>query len=281
VYLFLNSAFHPVSAPIFTAANRAYRYGEGLFETMLYLHGRICFGKAHFERLINGMNLLGILPPPGFDLPFIEHIITQLVEKNGHYPQARIRLSVTCGEGILNKFDNNGFNLLIESFDTPVPPGQFNEAGWTIGLFTAARKTTDEIARYKTASHLVYALAARFAIKNDLNDCVVLNTAGNICDTSIANIFIIAGNKIITPPVNSGCIAGIMRGCLLNSMREKAYPVEERAILPQELETADELFITNVIQGIRWMGRYENKIYKNTICKEIGTNLVQPLYQQL
>jgi branched-chain amino acid aminotransferase len=280
VYLFFNSTFHPVATPLFTAANRAYRYGEGLFETMLYTNERICFGKEHFERLHHGMQLLGITPPPGFNLPFIEDITHQLVKKNGHHPQARIRLSVTGGDGMLYRFDKNGFNFLLESFDTPVP-AQFNETGDTIGLFTTARKTTDAVSACKTANHLVYALAARFAQHNGFKDCLVLNTEGAVCDTSIANLFMVSGNKIITPPVSSGCIAGIMRGSLLKSMREKGYPVEERAILPQELDTADELFTTNVIQGIRWMAKYQEKTYRNKLCKEITAHLLLPLYQKL
>lgn len=278
MYLFFNSAFHPVSTPLFTAGNRAYRYGEGLFETMVYINGRICFLPDHFERLQNGMTVIGFTTPAYFNIFFIQKTVNELVKKNGHLPAARIRLSVTAGNGPLGGFSPDGFDLLIESFPLEQPPGTLNENGWRIGLFCTARKTADALSSFKTASHLVYALAARFAANNKLNDCLVLNTNGEICDTSIANLFLVNNNKLITPPLSSGCINGVFRKKLVKKLLDEGYTVSEKTVMPEELEQAGELFVTNVVQGIRWIQNYNEKKYENRLTALIAKDLLPALY---
>lgn len=278
MYLFFNSEFHPASTPLFTAGNRAYRYGEGLFETMLYNNGLICFLDDHVERLLNGIKTIGLKTPAYFDLQFIERTVDELVKKNGHEPAARIRLSITAGNGLLSSFDENGFNVLIESFSLETLPGKLNEQGLIVGLLPGATKNTDVFSCYKTASHLTYALAARYAVECNLDDCIVLNTGGAVCDTSIANIFMIKEKEIITPPLSSGCIDGVFRKNLLNRLYEKGYPAAQREIRPAELETADELFTTNVIQGIRWISRYNGKEYGNKLTAALAKDMLPALY---
>lgn len=277
MYLFFNSAFHPVSTPLFTAGNRAYRYGEGLFETMLYTSGRIWFLNDHTERLLNGIKTIGLKTPAYFNLQFIERTVHELVNKNGQ-EQARIRLSITAGDGLLSSFDENGFEVLIESFPLETLPGKLNEQGWIVGLLPGAAKNTDVFSSYKTASHLTYALAARYAVECKLNDCIVLNASGAVCDTSIANIFMIKKQEIITPPLSSGCIDGVLRKNLLNRLPAAGYHLSQREILPAELESADELFITNVIQGMRWICRYNEKEYGNEQVTVIAKNVLPALY---
>lgn len=278
MYLFFNSAFHPVSTPLFTAGNRAYRYGEGLFETMVYLNGRICFLNDHFERLKKGMDAIGFKTPEYFTVPFIENPVAELVKINGHIPAARIRLSVTAGNGLLGSFSPDGFDLLIESFPLEQLPGTLNEHGWRTGLFNTVRKSADALSSFKTASHIVYAMSARFAANHKLNDCLVLNTNGEICDTSIASIFLVKNNEIVTPPLSSGCIDGVLRKKLVKKLQEEGYAIAERTVMPLELEQADELFVTNVVQGIRWIEQYNEKIYQKKLVRLIADDMLPALY---
>lgn len=276
--LFFNNQFYPVSTPLFLAANRAYRFGEGIFETMLWLNGRICFGTDHLQRLQNGMQLLGIQPPPHFTLAAVEDVVARLVQKNGHQQAARIRLSVTCGNGMLNQFDEWGFEWLVESFEINILPTRFSQTGLTTRLFTGARKNTDALSAFKTASHLVYALAARHAVNLKLNDCIILNTGGMVCDSSIANLFMIKGNEIITPSLSGGCIAGVFRKNLILKAPELGYSVTERDISPAELETAGELFLTNVIRGICSVGQFEDKQYESAATAAFAQKILPRLY---
>lgn len=262
MYLFFNGTYQPVSRPLFTAANRAYRYGEGLFETMLFRNGQLQFAKEHILRLQEGIALLGINPPAGFGQSLIETTVAELLEKNNHLPAARIRLSVTAGDGLLHQINPAGFEWLLESFPHPQLTGSAQNNGITLGLFPTVQKNTGALSGVKTASHLVYALAARYAQQHGLNDCVVLNTNGAVCDTSIANIFMLKQGILVTPPLNSGCIAGIMRKKLLEWCAQQQIPVQERPVLPEELLLADELFTTNVIKGICPVARYEGREYE-------------------
>jgi branched-chain amino acid aminotransferase len=280
VYLFFNNQFYPDSTPLFVADNRAYRYGEGFFETMLFSNGQLCFAKEHLERLSGGMAITGINPPTHFNQAYLEEIATELVKKNNLSPAARIRISVTAGNGMLHQANPDGFELLLESFALADLPATLNKEGWTTGLFTHAHKNNDALASYKTASHLVYALAARHAAANNWNDAIVLNNQGHVCDTSIANIFLVSGNDIITPPLNSGCIAGVMRRNIMQWLQKNGYPILEREMLPAELETADELFVTNAIQGIRWVKSFGNRNYQHQMVPEIAKKLLADCYHE-
>ncbi len=271
MYLFFNGTYQPVAQPLFTAANRAYRYGEGLFETMLYHNGQVRFLNEHLQRLQQGMQLLGIQPPPGFNADLIACTAAELVHRNNHEAGARIRLSVTAGNGLLYDVDAAGFEWLLETFPHPVPAAGTTGKPIELGLFTAAQKNKDALSGVKTASHLVYALAARHAKTQGWNDAVVLNTDGHVCDTSIANIFLVKEGLLITPPLTSGCIAGIMRQKLLEWCTLHQVPFLERPVLPGELLLADELFTTNVIRGIGPVARYGGKTYGNKWTNELAT----------
>lgn len=277
VHLFFNNRFYPASTPLFTAANRGYRYGEGLFETLVYANGQTCFLHDHTQRLLSGLTAIGITVPGYFTPAFIEQTIDELARKNG-LQQARIRLSVTAGNGLLHSFEPRGFELLIESFPLENFPGKPGLPGWTLGLLPGAQKTVGILSPFKTASHLVYALAARHAVNNGWNDCLVLNTNGSVCDTSIANMFLIKNNEFFTPPLASGCIDGVLRKKLLQALKANGFAASEKELFPDDVAAGDELFITNVVQGIRSIRSYNEKEYDNRLTGKIAAGLLPAIY---
>ncbi|MFX9077438.1 aminotransferase class IV, partial [Acinetobacter baumannii] len=83
--------------------------------------------------------------------------------------------------------------------------------GLDINIFRNAIKTADSYSALKTNSAMPYIMAAQFAKSNRYNDAILLNQWGRVADTTIANIFIINNNNIITPPVSEGCVNGVFR----------------------------------------------------------------------
>jgi branched-chain amino acid aminotransferase len=139
-----------------------------------------------------------------------------------------------------------------------------NENGLVLGLATGLQKSTDALANLKSCNALIYAIAARQARENQWNDALILNTAGNIIESTIANIFWITDDIIYTPPLADGCIAGVMRRHLLSN-----NSIVERSLTLPTLLEADEVFLTNAIKQVRWVGMMDKRKYGNSRAKEL------------
>ena len=252
--------------------DHSYRYGDGLFETMKVVNARISLSERHFERLFNGLKLLKFQMPPLFSPARIETEIIDLCRKNNCESLARVRLSASAGHGGL--YDNEGkLQYIIECWPLTNIVNQLNENGLVIDVFPAAKKSCDVFSNLKTASHLPYAMAARFARENQINDCLLFNTNNRICDSTIANVFWITDGKIYTPPLSEGCIAGVMRSYLISGLQPSGYGLQEKVCEISDLENADEVFLTNAIHGIKWVKEFRNKNFTNTRTKEIHSRV--------
>jgi branched-chain amino acid aminotransferase len=262
-YLLYNNKFYKSTDSVIDFNNHSLKYGDGLFETMKVEYFVIMLRQYHFERLFNGLKVLGFNIPSFFTPEFIEKQLYELLDRNVHTQIARVRLTVFRDSADL--FDNNNsLNYILQSFSLDQYE-ELNDKGLSLGVYKDWRKPCDIFSNLKTNSHLPYFMAAQFASINKLSDSVILNMFGNVCDTSIANIFILKDNVISTPSLQDGCIAGVMRRHVIQKLGIH-YTVVERSITPRELWEADEVFLTNTIRGIRWVEKFEGKKYK---CEEI------------
>ena len=271
----LNGRFFPAGQPVLTAANRSYRYGDGLFETLLCRAGEPRLGTYHFERLFTGMELLGMETGKWFTRTKLEADIQELCRRNETYDTARVRLSVFRGEGGLYDEDR-GTGYLIESWALEAGAPRWNENGLVIGVYPDARKSTDRFSSLKSANFQPYSLAANYAKQHRLNDALVLNDKERIADSTIANVFLVFGNEIATPPLSEGCVSGVMRRHLLDKLPSLGFKVVERPFYPHELKDATELFLTNAIHGLRWVRECGEAGYECTRTREIYRQLFQP-----
>lgn len=247
--------------------DHSYRYGDGLFETMKIINGRVLLADLHFDRLFHGLSLLRVTPPTTLNSQNLENQIIEICKKNECEQAARIRLSVSTGSGGL--YDNDlALHYIIKCTTLPSGANELNEKGWEAGLFPDARKACDVFSNLKSASHLPYAIAARFATENHWNDCFLYNNKDRLCDSTIANIFWIKNDIVYTPPLTEGCIAGVMRRYLLTNKKITPYNILEQPCTLNDLKEADEIFVTNAIQGIRWIEKFEGKIYTNKATRK-------------
>lgn len=263
-HICFNGQLISANEPVFLASNRGYRYGDGLFETMKMLAGTIPLAGLHFERLFDGLNLLKFIVPKLFTREKLEKEILQLCRKNNCDKLSRIRLSVFRGNGGLYDEDKT-LQYVIECWPLSETVNSLNENGLLIDVYLDAKKSDDKFANLKSANFQPYSMAALYAKENKLNDCLVINTSGGIADSTIANIFLIKGEAIITPSLEEACINGVMRKYLLEKLRQKGetWLVEERAVSKSDISNADEVFLTNAINGIRWVKQFGSKTYTN------------------
>ena len=250
------------------ADNRGLRYGDGLFETIKMINGKLILEDEHFARLWKGMQTLQFEISKHFTPDKLKEEIELLAKKNNH-SSARIRLNIYRGDGGLYDAKNHTPNYIIQTWLLPEGNGMWNSNGLVVGIYEDVKKTCDIISNIKHNNYLPYVLAALKAKKEKWNDAIILNTMGNICDSTIANIFIIKDGIISTPSLKEGCVAGIMRKKIIQELAATHFELIEKEITKDELISADEVFFTNSMYNIRWVQRIENKEYVTTITQKI------------
>lgn len=260
------------SEPVLMAANKGYRYGDGLFETIKVCQGEILLENLHFERLFSGLSILKYEVPKFFKKERIRDEILKLCQENKADKLARIRISVSRGNGGLYDEDQK-LQYLIECWPLNESVNQLNENGLVIDIYPGARKSCDPLSNLKSANFLPYSMAALYAKEKKLNDCLVFNTEGNIADSTIANVFLIKGEIIKTPALSQGCVSGVMRRYLLSGLRKAGYNVQETSVNETDLEQADEFFLTNAINNIRWVKQCGNTTYTNQYILKIHNHM--------
>jgi branched-chain amino acid aminotransferase len=265
-FINFDGAILPSKKAILTADNRSFRYGDGLFETLKVKNGRIGLENYHFERLMAGVRLLGFEPPSTFTPRQLAGEILDLCEKNGHSNLARVRLVVFRGDGGLHDPIDPLPHYIIQSGLLAAGAGEFNKNGLVLDIFPDGRKACDAFSNLKSNNYLVYVMAALHARKNQLDDCLVLNTRDRIADSSIANLFYSKDGKIFTPPLSEGCVAGVMRQCLTDLLPKTGFTLIEKTTTAEDLQNAEGVFLTNAIRGIQWVRSFQGTTsYSNSL----------------
>lgn len=249
--------------------NSAFRYGVGLFETMLVRDGVIRFAQSHWHRLFTGLEHLGFEIPALFSATHLEHEVLKTVRKNHLETLCRVRLQIYGAGGGLYDREHNRPLYLIECYALSPELLRFNENGLVAGIAHGLAKANDALANLKTSNALVYAMAAQVAKQQKWNDALLLNTTGNIIESTIANVFWVKDGDLHTPPLSEGCVAGVMRRHLL----ETVPGIKQEPLTQQILMECDELFLTNAIRSIRWVGQYGDRKYDNTLSHRLFTSL--------
>jgi branched-chain amino acid aminotransferase len=284
-YLNLDGSILPSDQPVLTADNRGYRYGDGLFETMKLVKQKICLGNYHFNRFFNGLQLLGFEIPTGLTADILTDQVFELCKKNQCDELARIRMSAFRGNGGLYEGDNK-LHYLIECKPLSIDSNQWNENGLLIGIYTDARKSSDAFSHLKSANYLPYVMGAKHSQANEWNDCLVLNQEGRIADATIANVFMVKDGIIFTPSLSEGCVDGVMRKYLLESLNvdpgnyQGVKPnVEEKPITIEYILNADEVFLTNAVTGIRWVKQLQDKTYGHSRTSRIYNQFIKTIWK--
>lgn len=260
-----NGKFYKTGKLIISADNRSFRFGDGLFETMLMHNENIPLLKYHFERLFTSLHLLKFELPGYFTALYLSEQIKKTAQKNQHEKLARIRVTVFRGDGSLYEYENNFPNYIIQTWQPQADVLKYNKKGLAIDVYTKARKTCDDFSHIKSNNYLPYLMAALWAKENKLDDAIILNTYNRIADATIANIFLVKDGKIKTPALSEGCVSGVMRKFLLQLLLKENIPYEETKIYTDEIAEADELFLTNAVSGMRWIRQCGNHHYKNAL----------------
>jgi branched-subunit amino acid aminotransferase/4-amino-4-deoxychorismate lyase len=265
----LNGKLHQEFEPVILANNRAFRYGDGLFETIRVATGKIRFLDRHLSRLVSSMELLKMDVPPFFNVPFFEEKIAELLTQNKITEGGRVRLTVFRNEGALYEPETNAVSYLIEASPIDHNLYMLNENGLVVDLYNEFKKPLNRMSCIKSNNALVYVMAGIFKNENKLDDCILLNERFNITEAISSNLFAAKNGVLYTAPIAEGCLDGIMRSEILNIAKENRIAVYEVTMAMNVMLNSDEIFLTNAIRGVRWVGTYRAKKYSNKMAEKL------------
>lgn len=249
--------------PAISFSNRAFRYGDSLFESIRYTNGKIMFLSDHVKRIKLSMTTLRMNVPAEFTTNNIEQLIIHLLEQNNIKQDARIRLTVFRNEGGFYTPDTNDISFLIESEVLETSGYTLNQKGLWVDIYAEIKKQINKISNIKTGSALLYVMAGITKTSLKLDDCLLVNDNGNIIESISSNIFVVKNGTLYTSPITDGCIDGVMRKQVLDIAAQNKILTFEQPLTVHTLTNGDEVFLTNAIKGIQWVGQFKNKFYTN------------------
>ena len=257
------------------SSNRAFKYGDAVFETIKVVNGTILFWEDHYFRLMASMRIVRMEIPMEFTMEFLEAQIVNLIEVNTLLSApARVRMTVFRDAPGLYTPENNDVSYFIEA--NPLKETTYNLSNdlCVVDLFKDHYITPQLLSTLKTTNRVLNVIAGVFAKENDLNNCLLLNSNKQVVEAINGNIFLVKGKVVKTPPLEDGCIKGIMRKQLIEVIGKlEGFSIEEASISPFELQKADELFTTNVIQGVTSITKYRKKNFENTVASLLVTEI--------
>ena len=240
--------------------NRSFIYGDGVFETLKIVNGKILFFEDHYFRLMASMRIIRMQIPMSFTLEYLEEEILKLATINNVKDSARVRFTVFRNEGGFYLPTDNSISFIIQATELESKKYQFCESSFEVDLYKDFVIPKQLLSTLKTANKITHVTASIFAKENQLNSCLLINEAKNVIEGTNGNLFMLMGNSLITPPISEGCLNGIMRKQIISLANQlDSVTVIEKEISPFDLQKADELFITNVIVGIQPITKYRKK----------------------
>jgi branched-chain amino acid aminotransferase len=260
--------------------NRAFLYGDALFETVKIVEGKILFLEEHYFRLMASMRIVRMEIPMNFTMEYLEEQILSVVEANSFSDSARARITVYRNDGGYYLPKNNTISFLINTIALENKAYTFNPTLYEVDLYKDFYISKQLLSTVKTTNKIINVTASIYADENGLDNCILLNDAKNVVEALQGNIFMLQGNKLITPPVSEGCINGIMRMQIIELAKKiENITVVQEAISPFDLQKADELFLTNVIKGIQPITKYRKKDFSVAFSTLIFEKLNQHIGQ--
>jgi branched-chain amino acid aminotransferase len=254
--------------------NRAQAYGDGLFETMRVSQGKVLNPEEHYFRLLAGMRILR-MPIPSHWNPdgwLADLAISGLDPLVDH----RVRLSVWRSGGL-------GYAPEIRSgVEWEVRTVPLDGVGYPnpvhrpeLGIFQDHRKGAGILSNVKTSSAVLYVLAAGFAREQHVDEVLILNQENQVLEASKSNVLLVQGSDLITPPLSSGALRGVMREVVLGLAPQLGLQVREELFSPFALQSSDEVWLTNAIQGVAAVQKFRKTNFESTRAEAMQSLVVK------
>lgn len=249
--------------------NRGFSYGDALFETVKAVGNKLLFWEDHYFRLMASMRLLRMEIPMTFTPEYFVDQCVQLIQaQEVNSPAWRLRLTVFRDSGGRYTPDHNRVAFVIGC--EPLSQDRFSDevTSYTVDLYKDHYVQAGMLPNLKTNNKILNVLGSIFAKENDLDNCILVNDNKEVVEALQSNLFLLFRQEIHTPPLTSGCLDGIIRKQIIRLSKDLNLTLKEKAINPFDLQKADELWLSNSIQGIRAVTNYRRKTYQSQLYPE-------------
>jgi branched-chain amino acid aminotransferase len=254
--------------------NRAFLYGDSIFETLKVLDNKVLFLEDHYFRLMASLRIVRMEIPMNFTMEYMEEQVIALTAALPTASSYRVRISFFRKQGGRYLPINNDTEFIITAEVLNEPLYSLNTDRYEVELFKDYYVSRQLLSTLKSTNKMVQITGSIFAHENGYNNCLVINDDKNVVEALQGNLFMLSGTKLITPPLSDGCLNGIMRKQVLELAKKiEGIEVIEASISPFDLQKADELFITNVMVGIQPITRYRKKDFGNNLAMELVKRL--------
>ena len=253
-----------------TPSNRAFNYGDGVFETVKIRNGRLVFWEEHYFRLMASMRMIRMKIPIEFTLEFLENEILKTIASLDIQTNLRARLSVFRKDGGLYMPTSNDVDFLV----VVTPMSHVIKEEYHVDLYKDFFIHSGYLSTIKSTNKLIYTLASIYAQEHALDNCILLNERKGVVEATNANIFLVKDSLVKTPSLSEGCLNGIIRAKVIDMLsKNDSYTIEESIITPFEIQKADEIFITNCLMGIQPVTKYRKKEFKTDLARKLQSHL--------
>ena len=245
----VNGQFLSVGSPALAALDRGLLYGDGLFETIRAYDGVPFLFEAHVERLNRSAAELRICD--GLDLAALRRDVDALLEQNG-LRDAYVRITLTRGlhTGSLVLAESEGATVCVVVRPLHLPPPERYDPGSRCVVASWRRSAESPILRHKTLNYLENLAARTEAVEREADDAIFLNTRGEVAEATSSNVFLVLGDKLVTPHLGANILPGVTRAKVIALARGMGMEVQEREVWPYEFRGAEEVFLTNSVAEI-------------------------------
>lgn len=268
--ILLNGTVHDDNDVLFTSHNRAFRYGDSYFESIRIINRKPVFLKNHYARLTEAARVLKMKLLQEFTFDYFSEQVSKLIDLNEITAGGRARLMVYRNDGGLYQPDSNQASWFMEVLSYPDNQFTLNEKGLRLDIYRQMKKPVNFLSNLKTGNSLLFVMASLEKQTMGVDDLLLLNEKGFLCEATSSNVFLVQGNTLLTPSLASGCLEGTMRRKLLElAPKTDLEVIEADEVSETELLHAEEVFITTAVAGIKWIGAYQNKRYFNKISRKL------------
>ena len=239
--------------------DHGFTVADGVFETLAVWHGRPFALTRHLRRLGTSATGLGLPLPPD---DVVREAVRAVCEANAHELGATARLRITYTSGVAplgSERGAHGCTLVVAAATTGAWP-----ATATVAVVPWPRNERSPLVGLKTTSYADNVVALAAAKSLGASEALMANTRGELCEGTGTNVFVVVGGALITPPLSSGCLAGITRE-LVVEWCARELPVEQSVLPLEVLHHADEVFITSSTRNVRPVSRVVGEGFDRTL----------------
>ena len=253
--------------------NRAFLYGDAVFETLIIFNDKILFWEDHYFRLMSSMRIIRLDIPDKYTPEFFKENIIKIHNNISQTGSSRIRINIYRVSGGKYKPEKSTPSFIISCESINYDTYKLNEGHYEVDLYKDYYLDNQLISSIKSNNKIINVVASIYASENGFDNCILLNKDKLVSEFINSNLFIIKDEKIYTPTLKSGCLNGVVRKNLFKILSSSSFEVCEQDLSTFDITQSDEIFGTNIAQGIFSVTKFRKKDYDCSKTKKIITML--------